>query len=134
VVPYAKADYKSRLWTLQDESGAAPLETGDGLVDDRLIGLQPVLEISDGHLHLTALGRHRAQVRSAILDLDPLLIECFVLMRFGHGGLTRNAKCRPTVDMFQPGAFGDCAWVTGNPEVAPSGAGPWPRPENVCWR
>ena len=75
-VPYAKDDCKSRPWKLQDESGAAPRETGDELVDNRLIGLQPVLEISDSHLLLTASGRHRATIRSATLDLDPLLIGC----------------------------------------------------------
>ena len=77
MVPYGKACDKSRPWKLQDESGAALLQKGDSLVDNRLIGLQPVLEISDNHLLLTASGRHRATIRSAILDLDPLLIECF---------------------------------------------------------
>ena len=76
VVPAAKADCKSRPWKLQDEFGAAPRETGDELVENGLIGLQPVLEISDSSLVLTASGRHRTTIRSATLDLDPLLIEC----------------------------------------------------------
>lgn len=67
MVPYGKACDKSRPWKLQDESGAAPLQKGNSLVDNRLIGLQPVLEISDSYLLLTASGRHRANIRSAIL-------------------------------------------------------------------
>ena len=55
-------DRKSRPWKLRDESGATPHELGDGMVDNRLIGLQPLLEISDSNLRLSAPGRHRATI------------------------------------------------------------------------
>ena len=71
VVPYSKADNKSRPWKLQDQSGAAPLETGNGLVDNRLIGLQPVLEISENHL----LSR---TVRSEAIETTSLCNALFV--------------------------------------------------------
>jgi hypothetical protein len=63
---------RSGSWTLQDASGASVIGRGDPLSDNRLVGLQPKLEISNGQLVLKASGRDRAQVCSAALQVDRL--------------------------------------------------------------
>ena len=50
---------------------------GDPLVQNRLVGLWPTLEISDGHLIFRASGPYRAQISSASLQLDPALVDVF---------------------------------------------------------
>jgi hypothetical protein len=75
----------SGRWKLEDQSGAPPLEKfgflkfwqGPSLRDDRLVGLQPILRISDGFLILKASRWHRAQISSASLEVGPALIEQF---------------------------------------------------------
>src|ERR1700674_4229342 len=66
---------RSRRWTLQDASGASATGRRNALFDNRLVGLQPTLEILDGQLGLTASSRERAQVFSASLQVDAALIE-----------------------------------------------------------
>ena len=68
---------RSGPWMLQDASAASATRRGDALFDNRLIGLQPTLEISNGQLVLKASSRDRAQISPASLQVDPALIELF---------------------------------------------------------
>lgn len=65
--------HPQEVWKLQDQSGAKPGKTANPMLHNRLVGLEPILEISDGRLLLTASDLHRAEVRSAALEFDPAL-------------------------------------------------------------
>ncbi len=65
------------LWKLQDQSGAKPGKTANPMRDNRLVGLQPILEILSDGLKLTASDPHRAQVGSITLGMDPAVIQVF---------------------------------------------------------
>jgi hypothetical protein len=94
LVPDTKAALESGQWTLEDQSGAARLkglspprawgfwkrdsrrdDIFDRLRENRLVGLEPTLRISECHLVLETASRHRAQLCSASLEIDPSLIE-----------------------------------------------------------
>jgi len=66
---------------------------GDSVVDNRLVGLRPVLDVSGAAFVLTASGRERASVACASFELDPALIgvfregDCVSLVRTETTGL-----------------------------------------------
>jgi len=94
VVPDLQAGLELAQWTLEDQSGAEvvpqiesptswkfwkrparPAGGLDDLRDNRLVGLHPVVRISGSELILQAASRHRAEVRSASVELDRTLLE-----------------------------------------------------------
>jgi hypothetical protein len=94
VVPGLQVSQESGQWTFEDQSGAEtvppvdspaswklwkrlarPAGGHDRLRDNRLVGLQPVVRISGSQLILQAASRHRAEVRSASVELDRTLLE-----------------------------------------------------------
>ena len=134
-------------WKLKDQSGAPAgilgflSGRGDSLFRNRLVGLQPNVEISDRHVILKASGRRRAQVRSAAIELDAPLIDVF------KGGdvlsVVRTATAdigvsllRATQLVFAVGAvtevsLGGDVTVRGGPELnfAAPDSDQWPRAE-----
>ena len=67
--------------------------TGDPVVDDRLVGLRPIIEFSGNQLHLKANRRDRARVAEASIETAPQLISMLRegdqvnLVRTSCGGL-----------------------------------------------
>ena len=138
---------KTFITMLQDQSGAAPLEKleslkfwkHDSLRDNRLVGIQPSLKISGGQLVLTAAARHRAQIRSALLDLDPSLLERLqggdrlTIVRTGTAdigvSLLRVDELVWAVGAATVVPLGEAIGVQGGPTVEPStrASHPWPR-------
>lgn len=134
-----------RFWSppgrlrLDDQSGAASAGSGDPLFENRLVGLQPVLEISTNQLVLKASGRNRAEVSSAALEIDPVLIGVF---RVGDAlNLCRTGTADIGVSLLRFGQLifavgavtvtplGDTVAVRGGPEVVNSAPYllEWPR-------
>jgi hypothetical protein len=135
VVPGARVDRESGHWQLEDQSAvAAPTEVRprpawkfwmrdstrddelDPLFHNRLVGLHPILRIADGHLTLAASGRHRAQIESAVLEVDRSLIEqC-------QGGdvltLVRTATADIGISLLRNG---ELVWAVGAVTVVPLG-------------
>jgi hypothetical protein len=158
VVPDAIADRESGQWQLDDQSGASRLAEGspsaswkfwkrdpthgtnlDRLRDNQLIGLQPRLRIRGGQLVLEAASRHRAEIRSASLELDESLIESFqgseflTLVRTDTAdigvSLLRGNQLLVAVGAVTATPLGDDVAVQGGPAVDYSARGPeqWPR-------
>ena len=77
VVP--KTFSRSGLWQIEDPSARVLAKSwlGNPMVDNRLVGLSPTVEISDGYLILTASGSYRAATLSASVHLDPALLDVF---------------------------------------------------------
>src|SRR5688500_8640248 len=93
VVPPTADARRSGQWRLEDISGArrgtstpassvanfgARLEDDDlydDLTDDRLVGLEPTLRITDDGLLLEASRRDRARIRSASVSMDARLLD-----------------------------------------------------------
>jgi len=66
VVPDTKADWMSGGWKVHDKSWRAAgglrglrwVSKSGSLGDDRLVGLEPTVRLSDGRVIVTATGRH----------------------------------------------------------------------------
>ncbi len=64
-----------RSWVVQDQSGAADYPETDFFHAYRLIGLRPLLAITDDEIVLKSLTRERSQATTAALRLDSELID-----------------------------------------------------------
>ena len=138
VVPDSKAALASGDWTLQDQSGAALEAFTSELRSNRLVGLEPTLRISKGQLVLETASRHRAQVRSAALEIDRSLIkglrsgDVLTLIRTGTADIgisvLRNAQLMVAVGAVTVAPLGDAVRVRGGPVVEHgTGLERWPR-------
>jgi len=79
VFPDLQVGLELGQWTFEDQSGAEKVpQVGSRLRNNRLVGLQPVAQISDSQLILHAAGRHRAEACSASVELDRTLLEILV--------------------------------------------------------
>ena len=139
VVPGAKAALESGHWTLEDQSGAALRAPTSELRDNRLLGLAPTLRISECHLVLETASRHRAQIRSASLEIDRSLIErlqggdVLTLIRTATADIgisvLRRGQLMVAVGAVTVTPLGDEVRVRDGPVVEHAMAGPeeWPR-------
>ena len=158
VVPDMKAALESGQWVLEERSGPVtqmeptPAQTWkfwkrdsrrdsrfDELRDNRLVGLEPTLRISEGHLVLEAATQYRAQIRSASLEVGRGFIETL------EGGdvltVVRTASADIGISLLRRGVLiaavgavtetplGDDVGVRGGPAMDPAIAvsEQWPR-------
>ena len=132
VVPDARAALESGYWTLEDQSGAALRAPTSQIRDNRLVGLEPTLRISECHLVLETTSRHRAEIRSASVEVDRSLIECLqggdvlTLIRTGTADIgisvLRSGQLMVAVGAVTVTPLGDDVRVRGGPDVEE-----WPR-------
>lgn len=136
VVPELKAVLAGDRWPLDDRSGAETVLAGgfDRLRDHRLLGLHPFVRISGIQLVLESARRHRAEVRSASLDLDRSLLEALhagdrlELVRTGTGDIGLSAL-----------RAGELLWAAGAVTAVPLGpalqvqSGPAAHAESGNW-
>jgi len=162
VVPETSVDRESGLWQLEDRSGAIPPTRASSrpwwkfwtrdptrdadmnpLRDNRLVGLQPTLRILGGRLVLEAGARHRAEVRSASLELNESLIESLhcgdvltlVRTRTADIGvsLLRDGRLIVAAGAVTAVTLGDNVAVRGGPVVDFSAHGPEQPPRRETW-
>ena len=132
VVPDARAALESGHWTLEDQSGAALRAPTSQIRDNRLIGLEPTLRISERHLVLETTSRHRAEIRSASVEVDRSLIDglqggdVLTLIRTGTADIgisvLRRGQLMVAVGAVTVTPLGDDVRVRGGPDVEE-----WPR-------
>ena len=139
VVPDAKAALESGHWTLEDRSGAALRAPTSELRDNRLVGLEPTLRISESDLVLETASRQRAQIRSASLEIDRSLIErlqggdVLTLIRTGTADIgisvLRRGQLMVAVGAVTVTPLGDEVRVRSGPVVdhPTVGSQQWPR-------
>src|SRR5258707_10969262 len=87
------ADREEAPWIMsQHARDRRPLE-GDPLVDDRLVGMNPAVEISDGTVTLRAPSAERASCQAASFEVAPGILSCLrgedvlQIVRTGSGGV-----------------------------------------------
>ncbi len=110
---------RARRWQMVDVTGAEARATGDSLMDHRIVGWRPAVELSATTLTLRAFGRARAVVAALSFDVTPVLLE---LLRPGdvlHIG--RNSSADIGLGVVRPNelvlAAGDVASLTRPPLV-----------------
>lgn len=87
------ADRKEPPWIMgQHARDRRPLE-GDPVADDRLVGVNPTVDISEGTVTLTAASTYCASCQAASFDVAPGLLSCLSpedilhMTRTGSGGV-----------------------------------------------
>lgn len=121
VVPERRLDIDLGLWILSDQSGAEPASPSpdvpyNELRGNRLVGLQPIAQISGAEFILRARSGNQATIRTASIALDQFLLE--ELRPGDRVELVRTASANIAVSVMRAG---ELYWALGAVTVVPLG-------------